>query len=369
VNMSLGGPASTTIDNAVQAIVNRGLTVASSAGNFEGGPGDLRLPPGDTGGGNACNYSPARLPSVLTVGASDPRDDTETWFSFYGDCVDLFAPGDPITSAYHMGDNATRTLWGTSMAAPHVAGIAATYVEANPGASPAQVKNAILSNATTGKITWLGGPPNSANLLAYSAFVPAAPQQPPGQPAAPMDACPPGVPPAGFTDTHGNTHRVAIDCVVWHAVAQGTSATTYSPGATVTRAQMASFIGRLVEAAGATLPAGGGRFTDIAGNVHARNIERLAAAGIVQGVGGGRYAPSETVKVPALLTRESYGNACSRFICCCRAPVRFVKRSLASARRATTSERPAMAMPTAPKRIIATMISTSDTPARLCGRP
>lgn len=103
------------------------------------------------------------------------------------------------------------------------------------------------------------------------------------------------VPSAGFSDTVGNTHRDAVDCIVWNAVAQGTSASTYSPKVGVTRAQMATFIARLVEASGASLPPDGNRFSDVAGTAHGVNIERLAAAGIVQGVGGDRYSPGSPV--------------------------------------------------------------------------
>lgn len=110
-------------------------------------------------------------------------------------------------------------------------------------------------------------------------------------------ACPEGqVPSAGFTDTTGSVHAAAIECVVWYEIAQGTSATTYSPGVAATRAQMGSFIARLVETSGATLPAGEDQFSDVdPGSVHGGNIERVAAAGIVQGVADGRYAPDARV--------------------------------------------------------------------------
>jgi pimeloyl-ACP methyl ester carboxylesterase len=114
------------------------------------------------------------------------------------------------------------------------------------------------------------------------------------------------IPPPAFTDTSGNTHRAAIDCVVFHGVAQGTSSTTYAPAATVTRAQMASFIARLVRASGTSLPRDANRFHDIAGDTHRVNIERLAAAGIVQGTGGGRYEPGATV------TRAQMGSFLAR---------------------------------------------------------
>jgi hypothetical protein len=103
------------------------------------------------------------------------------------------------------------------------------------------------------------------------------------------------VPSAEFRDTAGNTHQRAIDCIVWHGIAQGTSPTTYAPVQPVRRDQMASFIARTVEVAGATLPQGRNQFTDLGGNTHRDSIERLAAAGIVQGVGADRYAPGASV--------------------------------------------------------------------------
>lgn len=110
-------------------------------------------------------------------------------------------------------------------------------------------------------------------------------------------ACPEGqVPSAGFADTTGNVHTAAIECVVWYEIAHGTSATTYSPGVAATRAQMGSFIARLVETSGAALPAGEDQFSDVdPASVHGGNIERVAAAGIVQGVADGRYAPDARV--------------------------------------------------------------------------
>jgi subtilisin family serine protease len=114
---------------------------------------------------DACNYSPARLPAALTVAASD-NTDRRASFSDYGSCVDLFAPGVAITSAFNTSDYATAVYYGTSMAAPHVAGAAALFLEANPGATPAQVVTALLNATTRNRIS--NPAPNTPNRLLYT---------------------------------------------------------------------------------------------------------------------------------------------------------------------------------------------------------
>lgn len=148
-NMSLGGGASSAIDQAVQNSVDSGVTYAVAAGNEDQ---------------DACNVSPAREDSAITVAASD-RSDVRASFSNFGSCVDVFAPGVGITSAWYTSNSATNTISGTSMASPHVAGFAALYLEDNPSSSPAAVGNAIESTATSGRIS---DPAGSPNLLAYS---------------------------------------------------------------------------------------------------------------------------------------------------------------------------------------------------------
>ena len=111
-------------------------------------------------------------------------------------------------------------------------------------------------------------------------------------------ACPPGeVPPSGFTDVAGNTHQLSIDCVAWYGITQGTSDGRYSPSDRVPRDQMASFLARLIETAGAELPAPSGRrFSDVADdNVHRERIEQLAEAGVVEGTSATTYEPRATV--------------------------------------------------------------------------
>ncbi|MEH0846022.1 S8 family serine peptidase [Micromonospora sp. CPCC 205711] len=144
-NMSLGGGASSSLDNAVANSINSGVTYAVAAGNSSA---------------NACNYSPARVATALTVGATTSSD-ARASYSNYGSCLDIFAPGSSITSAWRTSDTATNTISGTSMASPHVAGAAALVLSANPSYSPSQVASYLTTNATTGKVTSPGsGSPN-----------------------------------------------------------------------------------------------------------------------------------------------------------------------------------------------------------------
>jgi len=149
-NMSLGGGANTSIDNAVRNSINAGITYAVAAGN--GNALGIRQ--------NACNYSPARVSTAITVGATQSNDQAAS-FSNYGTCVDILAPGVNIVSAWYSSNTATRSLSGTSMATPHVAAAAALVLQAHPTWSPAQVKSHLESTATTGVITNPGsGTPN-----------------------------------------------------------------------------------------------------------------------------------------------------------------------------------------------------------------
>ena len=151
-NMSLGGGASTALDDAVRSSVASGVTYAIAAGNSNA---------------NACNSSPARVSQALTVGSST-NTDARSSFSNFGTCVDLFAPGSNITSAWNTGDAATNTISGTSMASPHVAGAAALYLATDPAALPATVHAAVVDNATINKLSSIGS--GSPNRLLHSLF-------------------------------------------------------------------------------------------------------------------------------------------------------------------------------------------------------
>ena len=141
-NMSLGGGASSALDTAVQNSINDGVAYGLAAGN------------GNQVGmaENACNTSPARVAAAMTIGASDAND-AKASFSNYGNCVDWFAPGVNITSDWYSSDTATNTISGTSMATPHVVGVAALYLGANPAASPAQVRDGLYNLTTKGIVT------------------------------------------------------------------------------------------------------------------------------------------------------------------------------------------------------------------------
>ncbi|HEX8241966.1 MAG TPA: S8 family peptidase [Longimicrobium sp.] len=165
-NMSLGGPANYALDNAVQNSINAGVTYVIAAGNNNA---------------NACNYSPSRVTDALIVGNTNSSD-TRYSSSNYGLCLDLFAPGTSITSAWNGSDTQTNVLTGTSMAAPHVAGIAAMYLEYNPGALPVDVQYAIDQNGTWDVVSSKGT--NSPNRIVYSGFIP-APAAPPPPPPLP----------------------------------------------------------------------------------------------------------------------------------------------------------------------------------------
>lgn len=150
-NMSLGGGASTALDNAVTSAVNAGITFVVAAGNSNV---------------DACTASPARAPSAITVGATTSTD-ARASYSNFGTCVDIFAPGSSITSAWYKSNTQTNTISGTSMASPHVAGVAALYLQGG-NASPATVTSALINGATTGKVTSPGS--GSPNLLLFTAY-------------------------------------------------------------------------------------------------------------------------------------------------------------------------------------------------------
>ncbi len=149
-NMSLGGGDSDALDLAVQNAIDAGVTFVVAAGNSNA---------------DACSGSPNKLPAAITVGASTSADSRDTGYSNYGSCVDLFAPGTDITSSWIGSSSATNTISGTSMASPHVAGAAALVLGATPSASPADVTDALLGDATLGALSNVGS--GSPNALLY----------------------------------------------------------------------------------------------------------------------------------------------------------------------------------------------------------
>jgi subtilisin family serine protease len=150
--MSLTGSASRALDQAVAKSIAAGVTYVVAAGNDQT---------------DACKYSPARAAAAITVGSTTDAD-IRASTSNYGSCLDLFAPGENIASPSAWSDVSTAAMSGTSMAAPHVAGVVALVLQGNPRATPSEVTQAIVSNATKGKLTGIG---RSPNRLLYSGFI------------------------------------------------------------------------------------------------------------------------------------------------------------------------------------------------------
>jgi subtilisin family serine protease len=144
LNLSLGGAPSAALDAQVRALVRSGVVVVVAAGND---------------GADACQSSPARTGIAVTVSATDIHDGRPSWANT-GHCVDLFAPGVNIQSDWDTSDTASKTISGTSMAAPLVAGAAAVWLGTHPSATPAQVRAALVRGATPGVVSGHGTAPD-----------------------------------------------------------------------------------------------------------------------------------------------------------------------------------------------------------------
>ncbi|MDQ8167046.1 MAG: S8 family peptidase [Gemmatimonadota bacterium] len=151
-NMSLGAGASLSLDNAVAGAISKGITFVVAAGNSNA---------------NACNYSPARAANAITVGATGSTD-VRAGYSNFGKCLDIFAPGSSITSAWFTSSTALVTISGTSMASPHVAGVAALFLQRKPTSLPKLVRDSLVANATANKVTSAGT--GSPNRLLFSNY-------------------------------------------------------------------------------------------------------------------------------------------------------------------------------------------------------
>jgi subtilisin family serine protease len=207
-NMSLGGGANSSVDTAVNNLIKKGVTVVVAAGN------DNR---------DACTFSPARVAAAITVAATD-RTDTRASFSNFGKCVDVFAPGVGITSAWHTSTTSTATISGTSMAAPHVAGLVAANLALTPTVSPSQIESQIVTEATKDVVRSAGtGSPNRLGYLTPTPVTPPVTETPVVE--QPVNEQPQATAPAAPTNVVAKGARGSAS-VSWAQGADGGSALT-----------------------------------------------------------------------------------------------------------------------------------------------
>ena len=198
-NMSLGAQGTHAgMEMAVRNAIAAGVVFSLAAGNNNE---------------SACNFTPAREPLAITVGATE-MNDAKASFSNFGTCLDIWAPGSQIVSAGISSDTATATMSGTSMAAPHVAGAAAFFLAANPNATPQQVRDALVQSATPGKVTGPGS--GSPNLLLFvgSGSPPPTPTPTPTASPTPSPTVSPTPPPTTSPPPPGNTFANETDVPV-----------------------------------------------------------------------------------------------------------------------------------------------------------
>ncbi len=211
-NLSLGGAASTSVDAAVAGAVAKGITMVVAAGNSNF---------------DACQASPAREPSAITVGATTSIDYRAS-FSNWGSCLDVFAPGGGITSAWNTSATASNTISGTSMASPHVAGVAALALQQNPTASPEAISALIVSTAAVNRLPATSIGSGSPNLLLQSQAGGMTAVQPATRQVAVRSL-------AGSASKSGNSWRASVtasvrDVATGAAVVNATVSGSFSPG-------------------------------------------------------------------------------------------------------------------------------------------
>jgi subtilisin family serine protease len=142
--LSIGGGLNQALNDAVKGLVAAGVTAAVAAGNDNS---------------DACKYSPASEPTAVTVAATD-KYNARAYYSNYGACCDVFGPGSNITSAWIGSPSATNTISGTSMASPHVCGMAAKYLSADTSLTPQQITDKLIADSSPDEITDVQGTPN-----------------------------------------------------------------------------------------------------------------------------------------------------------------------------------------------------------------
>merc|ERR1719429_1018195 len=162
--MSLGGTGIVAgMRDSIDAATAAGVTVVVAAGNSNA---------------DACNFSPAYVPNAITVGSTDSND-ARSYFSCYGPCVDIWAPGSSVVSASHLSDDGTATLSGTSMACPHVSGAAALVLGADNSKNPQKVISDLLDDSVRNAISGLRSGDTNALLFVGAGGAPPTPPAPP----------------------------------------------------------------------------------------------------------------------------------------------------------------------------------------------
>ncbi len=288
-NMSLGGGYSAALNTATQNAITDGISFAVAAGNSNA---------------DACNFSPASTPNAITVGSTSSND-ARSSFSNWGSCIDIFAPGSSIKSAWNTSSTATNTISGTSMAAPHVAGAAALILSGSLSSTPAQVATALTAASTTGVVTDPGTGSVNRLLFTGAASVPQPP--PPTPPTAPANdnfanavtlsvtAAVTGTTVAATHESgepnHASSGAAASIWYSWTAADDGTLAlkTEGSNYDTLLAAYTGSAVSGLTQRA-ANDNAGGGLWSQVRFSVTTGTVYRIAVDGYRGATGATRLA-------------------------------------------------------------------------------